>query len=133
SEDFGQIFQDSTASYDAMGRLTQVVDDFGDFDKRWKYDANGNVRKIDADHESSSTTTEWYRYDALNRVTLAKGEMIGGVIQRGTDGIEMTYDAASQRKTSRTGNSAIEYYTYNDLGLVTEVRIGNSGVIPRVI
>jgi len=141
----GGIFQDSTATYDAMGRMTRLVDNAinaGDLDKRWTYDANGNVRSVDTDYRrmtstgkfetTTSNSVEWYRYDALNRVTLAKGDLVNGVIQRGADGIEMTYDAASQRKTSQTGNSPKEYYTYNDLGLVTDVRIGSSTGTPRV-
>ncbi len=142
SPDLGQTYQESVATYDAMGRLIRVTDDYGDLDKSWKYDANGNVRKIETEYRmftgrdtfSSSLTNlvEWYRYDALNRVTLSKGDLVSGSIVRGADGIEMTYDAAGQRKTSQTGAASKEHYTYNDLGLVTQVHIGSPTGTARV-
>lgn len=101
-----------------MGRLIRLVDtgtSAGSLDKQWTYDANGNIRSVDTDYNQMNAngsfatvltpSVEWYRYDALNRVIIAKGELSGGLIGRGVDGVEMTYDAAGQRMTSQTGLS----------------------------
>lgn len=137
--------QDGYAFYDEHDRIIQYQD--GDYapdetppaaSKHWLYDAVGNVRAIITDYRpmlgggtlSGATTDQifWYRYDSMNRVVTTKGTFVGeagsGHIERGTEGTDLSYNAAGQRMTAQTGVGAQEVYTYNAADLVTNVAIG---------
>ena len=45
----------------------------------------------------------------MNRITRAKGKLVGGQIVRG-DGIDILYDAAGQRKQTITDIASSNYY-----------------------
>jgi YD repeat-containing protein len=114
---WSNVYQNATATYDALGRLSNFNEAGGTnvpaASIAYAYDANGNVRRstanyrtLDANGAASpyvSTQDQWYRYDALNRVVTAKGILSGGQIVRGTTGVDYLYDQAGQRvRTTRT-------------------------------
>lgn len=114
-------YQNATATYDGLNRMTSLVDGGASGSAPvsviYEYDAVGNVRRTEATHRtldaqgvvSSTDTSEdyWYRYDSMNRFVTTQGTFIGergsGYISRGLTGTDITYDAAGQRATaSRT-------------------------------
>lgn len=108
-----QTYQDATAQYDALGRMTRWQEAGGNYVSTasldYKYDENGNIRRSQAsfyslDQNGNATTPAtqdyWYRYDALNRVTTAKGQLSGGQIVTGYTGVGYQYDLAGQRVAS---------------------------------
>ncbi|NIJ36974.1 YD repeat-containing protein [Sphingopyxis panaciterrae] len=137
-ESGSELRSNGIATYDALGRMIRYRDlaasGADNVDKRWDYDATGNVRKIGTVYRAmqaggtlSATTSsvdQWYRYDSLNRVVTSKGILSGGVIVRGTSGTDLTYDQGNQRQSAQTGSAAQEIYIYNNAGLVTTVVIG---------
>jgi YD repeat-containing protein len=104
--------QDATATWDAMNRMTGFSDTgtAAPASIAWKYDKAGNVRNMNAVHRtldaqgnvSTTTTTQdyWYKYDPMNRFVLTKGQLSGGVISRGLNGLDIAYDAAGQRASA---------------------------------
>ncbi|MDE2596480.1 MAG: LysM peptidoglycan-binding domain-containing protein, partial [Sphingomonadales bacterium] len=142
--------QEGRGAYDEMGHLTSFTDagaaGNGAVSITNQYDAAGNVRRtltthatINNDQTIGAAVTDdyWYKYDALNRMTLVKGSLVGGAIVRANgDARSITYDAAGQRASqSRTvlsyqlyvGATAAEereVYTYNADGLVSQVQVG---------
>jgi YD repeat-containing protein len=156
--------QNATASYDVLNRLTWYLDAGGAGRPSVRidneYDANGNVRRTKAAHQwiqsngsvigAASTEDYWYKYDAMNRFVLTKGQLAGGTIIRGTTGVGLTYDAAGQRKTATQSflfdatvrrqntngspfipttywGNRIETYFYDAAGYITRVDVGNEG------
>ncbi|HEX8225714.1 MAG TPA: polymorphic toxin-type HINT domain-containing protein [Allosphingosinicella sp.] len=122
---WSNVYQNATATYDALGRLTSFNEAGGTnvpaASIAYAYDANGNVRRSTAnyrtlDHNGAasgyvSTQDQWYRYDALNRVVTAKGILSGGQIVRGTGGVDYLYDQAGQRiRTTRTTTAWASIY-----------------------
>ncbi len=108
-----QTYQDATAQYDALGRLTRWQEAGGNYlstaSLDYKYDENGNIRRsqasfysLDQNGNATAPATQdyWYRYDALNRVTTAKGQLSGGQIVTGYTGVGYQYDLAGQRVAS---------------------------------
>jgi YD repeat-containing protein len=121
--------QYSTATYDEVGRVKQIVDSGANgsvpTDIRYEYDLQGNVRRVkaeyrllDAQGNASSTVSgsdHWYRYDSMNRFVTSMGELKGtnaqgqvvtgdaargiGTIVKGW-GVDITYDQAGQRRTA---------------------------------
>lgn len=122
-------YQNATASYDALNRLTSYADTGYlagvPATISYKYDAVGNVRQIYTVYESPATGTNttqnyWYRYDSMNRFVVTKGILSGGVIGRGTTGVDLTYDLAGQRKTAINGSDGTkETYTYTEDGYLS--------------
>ena len=110
-------------------------------DKKWTYDAVGNVRSVATDYlpmladgTIAGTATSkgyWYRYDSLNRLVTTKGVLVGavgsGVIQRGEVGTDISYTAAGERRTAQTGSGAEEVYSYDLEGRLVSVEI--AGVV----
>jgi YD repeat-containing protein len=114
---WSNVYQNATATYDALGRLTGFNEAGGinvpAASIAYAYDANGNVRRATANYRTLdqngtasgyvSTQDQWYRYDAMNRVVTAKGVLSGGQIVRGTTGVDYLYDQAGQRaRATRT-------------------------------
>jgi YD repeat-containing protein len=142
------VYQDGKGTYDEKGNLLTFTDagasGNGAVSITNAYDAAGNVRRTQATHAifaanqtlgGNITDDYWYKYDALNRMTLVKGSLINGDIIRGTiESRSITYDAAGQRATqSRTmtgysaylswGQESREIYTYNADGNVSQLNI----------
>ena len=129
-----EVKQHATVEYDALGRMTRWFEGGGGGRSTasldYQYDENGNIRRSLANfyslngHDNGITPAAqdyWYRYDALNRVTMAKGQLSGDRIVLGYTGVGYQYDRAGQRVgTSRTiGASAWVYNPYgydNELG-----------------
>lgn len=102
--------QDAYVTYDALGQML-TYDDAGAGGATavaidWEYDLAGNVRHMVATYPSpvgGATTTQdfWYKYDAKNRMTLAKGILNGargsGAIVRDYQGVDIAWDAADNR------------------------------------
>ena len=132
-------YRNATATYDILGRLTQIVEAgtavAASTTSYW-YDAVGNVRHVRALHytldaqgnRSSAATTDdrWYRYDSMNRVVTSQGALVSGQIVRSTTGIDMLYDAAGQRVQATrwvTNADQAERYEYDALGNLKTVKI----------
>ncbi|WP_447726042.1 phage tail tip lysozyme [Sphingomonas koreensis] len=138
-----ELLQDGRAEYDAAGRITRYRDVLSitadAVDKKWDYDAVGNVRSIStayipmqANGAISGTAppqTYWYRYDSMSRLVTTKGSFVGtagsGYIERGTAGTDLTYDDAGRRMTAQTGTNAQESYSYSATGQITSMKIGS--------
>jgi YD repeat-containing protein len=134
----GQVYyQWSNAQYDELNRL-QSIDD-PKYNLNYEYDANGNKRHVYARYHDglqgeAQHQDYWYTYDADNRFTITKGEFSNtnkptdgtaytwnrgaGVIQTGTEGVQVNYNAAGQRIGANN-----ETYIYNDDNLLSEVQI----------
>lgn len=125
------ITQDMRATYDGLGRLKTWRENGNQYvlpraTANYTYDANGNIRRIQGTYravfsnQTSSTYDTphdaWYRYDSMNRVVTSKGKLnaTGDRIVRGTKGLDITYNAAGQRKTVTA--STLESYTFTTGG-----------------
>lgn len=132
-----EVKQHATVQYDALGRMTRWVEGGGGGRSTasldYQYDENGNIRRSLANFYSLNgydngispgVQDYWYRYDSLNRVTTAKGQLSGGQIVPGYTGVVYQYDRAGQRvASSRTiGASAWVQNPYDyDYGTTTTV------------
>jgi YD repeat-containing protein len=109
-----------SASYDAIDRLTgwsaTATATTPAAGITYYYDANSNIRRSVASFHtldqngtaSSSATTQdyWYRYDLMNRVVTAKGILSGSAIVRGTQGVDLLYNAAGERVRATSTTTA---------------------------
>ena len=108
--------QEATITYDALDRMTSYTD-AGDeaVSATYEYDAAGNARHIvtsypDAAHPQYAdvNTNFWYAYDAMNRMVVVDGRLLGtagsGTIARGV-GTDLTYDLAGRRVTATMNSS----------------------------
>lgn len=130
-----EYLQNSVAQYDAAGRITNVKDLRSEVS--YEYDKLGNRRMVSAkfvDLASKTTKTkeDWYTYDSMNRMTMSQGVLSTGVrgtssgasgtIAKGTSGIKLEYDAASQRTYALYGyDNHGEKYDYNADGYLSDV------------
>ena len=125
---WSNVLQNATATYDALGRLTNYNEAGGlnlpAASTAYAYDANGNIRRstanfrtLDANGAASgyvSTKDQWYRYDAMNRVVTAQGVLSGGQIVRGTSGVDYLYNLAGERiRSTRTTTAWATIYDPN--------------------
>ncbi|WP_010545477.1 LysM peptidoglycan-binding domain-containing protein, partial [Sphingomonas elodea] len=106
-------FRDASASYDALNRMTGW-NEWGNpttpaAHVTWSYDAMGNVRRVTSDFAMLDQNggiayrtgqDYWYAYDAMNRVILAKGQLINGQIVRGAKGTDYSYYLDGRRATA---------------------------------
>lgn len=118
----GVSFQNATSTYDALNRLTSVVDS-GYANSRpinitYAYDAVGNIRRMRSVYTSAAGATGqvqdyWYKYDSMNRFVTTKGsfDTASNAIVRGAEGVEITYDAAGNRATATTTITKTETVT----------------------
>ena len=132
--------QDGRANYDALGRMESyrdvAVSGADNASMNWRYDSAGNVRNMRSVYlamqangalaAGTSVQDYWYRYDTMNRMVVTKGTLSGGVIARGGEGTDLSYNAAGERKTAITGYGAQESYAYNADGLITSVTVGGA-------
>ena len=97
--------QDSTATYDARGRMVSLIDTLasGTTNLAWEYDLNGNIRRVQATHPSidgvaQPAVDDWYLYDAQNRMVLVQGTRTGEVLHRKNGrGVNLAYNDAGER------------------------------------
>ncbi|MGC4060018.1 MAG: hypothetical protein QM749_03845 [Aquabacterium sp.] len=123
------FYQQATITYDALNRVTSIVDP--QYRIYYQYDEVGNRRHLTAYKSSSSTPTQnyWYEYDNMNRFIVTMGTLVNNRVDVGTsgDGVKVTYNAVGQRKTvyvARDGHS--ESYDYsNDGFLVNSYKNGS--------
>ncbi len=109
--------QDLTASWDAMGRMTGVVDNVAGnslTSVAYEYDAAGNVRRVNSAYTdlvtgNAASQDYWYLYDSQNRFVVTKGTLSGGVIGRGANGVEIAYDLAGNRVSALSTVNKVEY------------------------
>lgn len=107
----GQVVKNASSAYNALGWMTNWSEAGGVVSPTasvaTSYDAVGNIRSsravfsgVDAYGNAlgSDLRESWFRYDAMNRVTLDRGVLQGGVIVRAT-GVSTSYeyDKAGQR------------------------------------
>lgn len=122
-------FQQSTATYDALNRITRVSDPR--YTIQYYYDAVGNRRRVLSTYNDGlsgtlATQDYWYRYDGLNRFTVTMGQLLNGGISAGSsgDGVAITYDQAGQRTSATYASDGHrEDYSYTADGYLTDVRI----------
>ncbi|MCW7538237.1 LysM peptidoglycan-binding domain-containing protein [Aquabacterium sp. A7-Y] len=121
-------------TYDELNRIQTVQDPRATI--QYEYDAVGNRRRVysyyhDGVDGSRREQDYWYTYDELNRFTLTMGRLAGkrgtsltdksGVIERGTTGVSVWYDAASRRQEVINGeDGSHERYTYTADGYLED-------------
>jgi YD repeat-containing protein len=130
--------QEGRGTWDGLNRLTSFTDagasGNGAVTLNNYYDAVGNVRRTYSVHSTIAndqslgapvTDDFWYKYDAMNQMTLVKGGLVGGVIVRDKDDSRsITYDLAGQRASeARTVTVPAFYDPYFSMpGYVYETR-----------
>ncbi|WP_443751346.1 hypothetical protein [Asticcacaulis solisilvae] len=109
-------------SYDALNRVTEYKD--GKSDIVYTYDANGNRRSVKSSYTirgGTTSSTDWYKYDSMNRFVLTGGSLSAGVI---SGGVAITYDVDGQRHSATYASDGHqEVYQYSADGYVTGVTI----------
>ncbi|MBO9713324.1 LysM peptidoglycan-binding domain-containing protein [Sphingomonas sp.] len=119
----------STATYDALNRLSSwsatATSATPAATTAYYYDANSNIRRSVATFRpldqngtaapSAATQDYWYKFDLMNRVVTGKGILSGGAILRGTEGVDLMYNAAGERTratstTTAYGDVYVEVY-----------------------
>lgn len=161
--------ENATATYDALNRLVTWTEVGSDVTApaatlSYEYDNNSNVRRTLAqyrliDNQGVVSTysvpqDRWYAYDALNRMVVAEGALVSGVIARGSSGTSISYDQAGRRISAshdetlqaqiqnqdfgdginknpyiyvQYNGEVREDYTYQADGTLSSVRIAKSG------
>lgn len=123
-------YQNAAITYDALNRMTRFLDAKADI--TYKYDAAGNRRNVRSEYQDGvggglQVQDFWYKYDGQNRFVLTMGTLSGGIISRGTTGVDITYDGAGNRATAIYGyDNHSEDYTYTADGYLEDTYI--SGV-----
>jgi YD repeat-containing protein len=124
-------YQNAAITYDAMNRMTRFLDPKADI--QYKYDAVGNRRNIRSLYQDGvggglQEQNYWYKYDGQNRFVTTMGTLSGGVILRGSQGVDITYDAAGNRATATYGHdNHTESYSYTADGYLENA--STNGVI----
>lgn len=136
--------------YDALGRLMQVRRrNPNDVDHRfpddinktlltvdYDYDKVGNIRhtKVTARYDTKkfSTNDDYYLYDANNRMTLNKGQLVNGKItMTSAKGTVLSYDEAgnlSDANKYENGGLQEFHYTYTDDNQVEAIQKNNNKI-----
>ncbi|WP_443751343.1 hypothetical protein [Asticcacaulis solisilvae] len=109
-------------SYDALNRVTEYKD--GKSDIVYTYDANGNRRSVKSSYTirgGTTSSTDWYKYDSMNRFVLTGGSLSAGVI---SGGVVIEYDVDGQRHSATYASDGHrEVYQYSADGYVTGLTI----------
>ncbi|WP_298302998.1 LysM peptidoglycan-binding domain-containing protein [uncultured Erythrobacter sp.] len=106
--------RNSTATYDALGRLTNWNEAGGvntpAASKQLYYDANSNIRRSVSDYSKLSDhggengtdrTDHWFTYDTMNRVIVDKGVRSGDTVDIADgQGTRYQWNAVGERKTA---------------------------------
>jgi YD repeat-containing protein len=119
----GLVHEDTRITYDGVGRLSQLSG-LG-FVVTYSYDLADNRTRIQATYAANGYALNnqdlWYRYDAMNRVTISQGANEGGFVRIGTAGTELTYDARGSRASALTGGQRSNY-VYDGVGRLVQIR-----------
>jgi YD repeat-containing protein len=134
--------QYATIEYDALNRISKITDPKATIE--YEYDAVGNRRRLFSSYHDGVTgarTTQeyWYAYDAMNRFTVTMGRLgsnntrgtaaTGGpVIGTGTEGVALSYNAASQRVQATEANGVVQKYGYTTDGYLLTIRNGSDAL-----
>ncbi len=105
-----RMHQDQRTEYDAAGRIAKLTD--LRYSLTYTYDAQGNrTRTVSTyfDHEQIQRTQDlWYRYDAMNRVTVSQGVNASNVVTiNSSQGVNLSYDVAGRRTSAQTHGQRI--------------------------
>lgn len=137
------FFQYSDITYDELNRTTSVQS--ADYRIDYEYDAVGNRRHMrshyhDGLNGNAAVQDYWYLYDSMNRFVVTMGSLSGGRatdaaaaarVVKGTTGVDIQYDLASQRRSATYGSDGHkEDYAYDDDGFLTTTSI--DGVVRAV-
>jgi YD repeat-containing protein len=129
-------YQYATIEYDAMNRMTSVLDPKASI--QYEYDAVGNRRMVkstyhDGVNGSLKVQEYWYKYDSMNRFLVTMGSLSGARGAAGTSvtkgaaggaGVEVSYNLAGQRiQVINAADSSTETYSYTNDGYLTNVSI----------
>ena len=87
----------------------------------YEYDAVGNRRRIHADYRDGITNAlavqdYWYLYDSMDRFTVTKGSLVNGSIQKGSTGVDLSYNAAGERTRAVYGGTGAHTEDYVMVG-----------------
>jgi YD repeat-containing protein len=124
-------YQVAAITYDELNRVKTFTDAKATIS--YKYDANSNRRQVLSYYhdgingaQQSNESYSWYKYDTMNRFVLTMGQLTGGVIVKGNLGVDVSYDAAGQRKSVTNGSDgSTEDYTYTADGYLEDTKINN--------
>jgi YD repeat-containing protein len=129
-------YQYASIEYDAMNRMTRVLDPKASI--QYEYDAVGNRRMVkstyhDGVNGSLKVQEYWYKYDSMNRFLVTMGSLSGARGAAGTSvtkgaigaaGVEVSYNLAGQRiQVINAADSSTETYSYTNDGYLTNVSI----------
>ncbi|SMC18258.1 YD repeat-containing protein [Andreprevotia lacus DSM 23236] len=141
-----EYYQSANISYDALNRISRVLNADQRADIRYEYDANGNVRRVNTSYKSAdgvlnSTQDLWYTYDSMNRFLVSQGSMVNGVITKGTAGVTVAYDLAGHRVAAdysagygaAGGSAHLETYSYTSDGYLKQVNIDGTKRVENTI
>jgi YD repeat-containing protein len=133
------VHLDNRITFDAHGRITEVKDNR--YTITYGYDANGNRRKAVSDYFDNDDVPQhvenWYKYDAMNRITLSQGVLSSNdvIVITANQGVELLYDAAGNRVMARTkiagGAFVEESYEYDDNNRLVRTFKGGSNTSLR--
>lgn len=134
---FWNFYQQSTINYDALNRITSIIDPQNRV--YYEYDGVGNRRRVTAYTGSGTTAANdyWYLYDSMNRFTLSMGTLVDtsnndavvpdtanltgdsktrialGAQVTGNSAVALTYDKMGNRASATYGyDGHAEYYSY---------------------
>ncbi|SMC27724.1 YD repeat-containing protein [Andreprevotia lacus DSM 23236] len=141
-----EYYQSANISYDALNRISRVLNADQRADIRYEYDANGNVRRVNTTYKSAdgvldSTQDLWYTYDSMNRFLVSQGNLVNGTITKGTEGVIVAYDLAGRRIAADysagygadSENGHTEQYTYSNDGYLLQVNINGTKRVANTI
>ena len=118
---YGQNGYSAKYSYDNLGNVIKVLEDFGttNIETEYSYDGENRPYRIVDD-----ATTVMYAYDNLNRIV---GRTAG---LSGTTAVESTfaYESNSNRIYSLTVNGTVYFYNYDAKGNIISVSGGGNNV-----
>jgi YD repeat-containing protein len=141
--------QDTTATYDALNRVTLIADTARNFSVQYEYDAFGNRMHV-LSSSAYGVQDIWYKYDSMNRFIISQGQLSGTRGVGGTDivqgasgpGVKITYDLAGQRTSEQYAKetnivtngpysqqystSTTHYYTYTQDGYLEQAIESNA-------
>ncbi len=138
------VLKDQSATFDGLGRVTawsDVAATTPGASLDIHYDAVGNVRKRVTTYSSGAGSfTDWFAYDAMNRITIDKGMLSANQIMLDSNGVASAYqyNANGDRTQSRTKSTQFDVqlgyvpitqltgYVYNvDGQLTSEARVSD--------
>lgn len=127
------VYQNTTATYDALGRLSTLSD--LRYSTTYEYDAAGNRTHIETHYidpllQGAQLKDDqlWYTYDGANRVRISQGTENATTHKVGYEDrtVELTYNAAGQRVTSlQSGQTYSSEIISDEQGTHTSISVGH--------